>query len=98
MNYRRAKLTDAQRQKNKAELQKAINDAINTPIDRYIRMSPLSLVDVSKADGCTAPEMTLEATRERHRAVADMDWAGLAMEEHPEWFGPGVSAPSVTCL
>ena len=23
--------------------------------------------------------------------VAEMDWASLAMEEHPDWFGPGVS-------
>jgi hypothetical protein len=35
--------------------------------------------------------MTLEATRERHRMVAEMDWEKLAQEEFPDMFGPGVS-------
>jgi len=38
-----------------------------------------------------APEMTLDATRERHRMIAEMDWQSLAVEEFPELFGPGVS-------
>jgi hypothetical protein len=45
-----------------------------------------------------APEMTLEATRERHRMVAEMDWASLAVEEFPELFGPGVSVFKAHCM
>lgn len=50
-------ITDVQREKNKEELQKAIDAAIANPIDRYIRKSyPAESTEV--ADVCSSRDDT----------------------------------------
>jgi hypothetical protein len=61
----------------------------NRSIYPYVSVSPgiAALIDTDYI----APAMTLDAVRDRHRKIAEMDWKGLAQEEFPDLFGPGVS-------
>jgi hypothetical protein len=59
----------------------------NRPIYPYV---PFAMDELTSADDI-APAMTLDAVRDRHRKIAEMDWKGLAQEEFPDLFGPGVS-------
>jgi hypothetical protein len=76
-------------------LQTAIESILSHPIDRFIRELLVVVISIAQDDLFSAPEMTLEATAERHRIMLQRDWKTEAASLFPDLFGPDVRRSSV---